>query len=103
MRAKIEVRNVSKQFVSDKGPLQVIKDVSFTVGDGEFVTIVGPSGCGKSTLMSILAGFVQSDEGSILVDGETRGQPNAKGILIPQHGSVFPWLTVRENLMFGLN
>ncbi len=103
MPAKIEVRNISKQFVSDKGPLQVIKDVSFSVREGEFVTIVGPSGCGKSTLMSIIAGFVGTDEGSIFVEGEPRTRPSSKGILISQHGSVFPWLTVRENLMFGLN
>jgi ABC-type nitrate/sulfonate/bicarbonate transport system ATPase subunit len=73
------------------------------VADGEFVAIVGPSGCGKSTLMNMIAGFVRPDRGQIVIDGVERSKPDAKGILISQHGSVFPWLTVRRNLMFGLN
>jgi 1H-pyrrole-2-carbonyl-[peptidyl-carrier protein] chlorinase len=103
MRTKIEVRDVRKAFSSDKGSLQVIEQVSFTVGDGEFVAIVGPSGCGKSTLMNLIAGFVRPDQGSVVIDGAEVSRPSAKGILISQHGSVFPWLTVRENLMFGLD
>jgi ABC-type nitrate/sulfonate/bicarbonate transport system ATPase subunit len=73
------------------------------VGDGEFVAIVGPSGCGKTTLMNMIVGFVQPDSGTILIDGTPRAEPNAKGILISQQGSIFPWLTVQQNLMFGLN
>jgi len=103
MRTKIEVRDVSKGFVSDKGSLQVVDRVGFTVGDGEFVAIVGPSGCGKSTLMNIAAGFLRPDRGSVVIDGAEVRQPSAKAILISQQGSVFPWLTVRENLMFGLD
>jgi len=103
MRTKIEVRGLKKSFLSDKGPLPVVDDVSFTVGDGEFVAVVGPSGCGKSTLMNMMVGFVQPDSGTVLIDGVPRSKPDSKGILISQQGSVFPWLTVRENLMFGLN
>jgi ABC-type nitrate/sulfonate/bicarbonate transport system ATPase subunit len=103
MRTKIEVRGLKKSFPSDKGPLSVVDDVSFTVGDGEFVAVVGPSGCGKSTLMNMMAGFVRPDSGAVMIDGVPRTKPNSKGILISQQGSVFPWLTVRENLMFGLN
>jgi ABC-type nitrate/sulfonate/bicarbonate transport system ATPase subunit len=103
MRTKIEVRDLKKSFASDKGPLPVVENVSFTVRDGEFVAIVGPSGCGKSTLLNIIAGFVAPDAGSVMIDGLPRAKPNSKGILISQQGSVFPWLTVRENLMFGLN
>jgi NitT/TauT family transport system ATP-binding protein/sulfonate transport system ATP-binding protein len=102
MRTKIEVRNVRKSFLTKKGELSVVDGVDFNVGDGEFVAIVGPSGCGKSTLMNMIAGFLQPDSGSILIDGTPRTKPNSKGILISQHGSVFPWLTVQENLMFGL-
>jgi ABC-type nitrate/sulfonate/bicarbonate transport system ATPase subunit len=72
------------------------------VRDGEFVAIVGPSGCGKTTLMNIIAGFLQPDAGVIAVDGRPRLEPNRNGILITQQGSVFPWLTVRQNLLFGL-
>jgi ABC-type nitrate/sulfonate/bicarbonate transport system ATPase subunit len=103
MRTKIEVKDVRKDFLTDKGTLQVVAGASFSVGDGEFVAIVGPSGCGKSTLMNIIAGFIPPDAGSVAIDGRVRHKPNSKGILISQHGSVFPWLTVRENLMFGLN
>lgn len=103
MRTKIEVRDLKKGFESDQGRLSVVDDVSFTVRDGEFVAIVGPSGCGKSTLMNMMAGFVRPDSGSVVIDGAQRSKPDSKGILISQHGSIFPWLTVRENLMFGLN
>ena len=103
MRTKVEVRDLKKSFESHHGRLPVVADISFSVGDGEFVAIVGPSGCGKSTLLNMLVGFITPDAGSILIDGVPRSKPNPKGILISQQGSVFPWLTVRENLMFGLN
>ena len=104
MSAKaIVVSGIRKSFASGNGGLPVIEDVSFTVGDGEFVAIVGPSGCGKSTLMNIVAGFEPADEGTVRVGGVAQSGPSAKGIVISQHGSVFPWLTVQQNLMFGLN
>jgi len=103
MQPKIEVRELCKSFVSPKGKLAVISGVSFAVGDGEFVAIVGPSGCGKSTLLSMMAGFVAPDSGSLLIDAKPHLQPESRAILMSQQGSVFPWLTVRENLMFGLN
>ena len=64
---------------------------------------LSPSGCGKSTLMKIVAGFERPDEGSVNIDGKPMTRPSPKGIVISQHGSVFPWLTVQQNLMFGLN
>ena len=100
---KIAVEGVTKSFVSNQGLLPVIGGISLSVGDGEFVAIVGPSGCGKSTLMNIIAGFVRQDQGSVKIDGVERVGPNPKGIAISQQGSVFPWLTVQQNLMFGLN
>src|SRR6202044_213789 len=103
MRTKIEVSRIRKAFGSNGATLQVVEDVSFTVGDGEFVAIVGPSGCGKTTLMNMIVGFLQPDSGSILVDGAPRTEPRPTGILISQQGSIFPWLTVQQNLMFGLN
>jgi ABC-type nitrate/sulfonate/bicarbonate transport system ATPase subunit len=103
MRTKIEVKAVEKSFASDQGAMAVVDNVSLTVGDGEFVAIVGPSGCGKSTLLNIIAGFVTADSGAVIIDGVTSVGPSSRGILISQQGSVFPWLTVRENLMFGLN
>lgn len=99
---KIVVTDVHKSFESEKGALPVIGGVSFSVADGEFVAIVGPSGCGKSTLMNIVAGFERADRGTVRVDGAELAGPSPKGIVISQHGSVFPWLTVQQNLMFGL-
>ncbi|MET0535801.1 MAG: ABC transporter ATP-binding protein [Steroidobacter sp.] len=103
MPIKIDAQALRKGFETDKGALQVVDDVSFQVADGEFVAIVGPSGCGKSTLMKMLAGFTPPDAGRVLIDGKSLERPGSQGILISQHGSVFPWLTVRQNLMFGLN
>ena len=81
----------------------MLERISFSVGDGEFVAIVGPSGCGKTTLMNIIAGFDRPDRGLVTIDGAETIEPSSQGILISQHGSVFPWLTVQQNLMFGLN
>jgi ABC-type nitrate/sulfonate/bicarbonate transport system ATPase subunit len=103
MRTKIELREVTKGFASDKGRLDVIASVSFSAREGEFVAIVGPSGCGKTTLLNLMAGFIRPDAGTVVIDGAPRFRPDSRGILISQQGSVFPWLTVRENLMFGLN
>jgi ABC-type nitrate/sulfonate/bicarbonate transport system ATPase subunit len=100
---KIVVDGVTKSFVSTNGALPVIDGVSFNVDDGEFVAIVGPSGCGKSTLVNIIAGFERQDQGVVRIDGVERIGPSPKGVVISQYGSVFPWLTVQQNLMFGLN
>jgi ABC-type nitrate/sulfonate/bicarbonate transport system ATPase subunit len=100
---KIVIDGVTKSFASVNGALPVIEGVSFDVDDGEFVAIVGPSGCGKSTLLNIVAGFERPDRGTVKIDGVQRVGPSPKGIVISQHGSVFPWLTVQQNLMFGLN
>lgn len=96
---KIIIDGISKRF----GALPVVESVSFDVRDGEFVAIVGPSGCGKSTLLNIIAGFERPDRGAVKIDGVERIGPSRNGIMISQHGSVFPWLTVQQNLMFGLS
>ena len=96
--SKIVVDAISKGF----GDLAVVDAVSFEVRDGEFVAIVGPSGCGKSTLLNVIAGFEAPDRGAVRVDGVARAGPSRNGIMISQHGSVFPWLTVQDNVMFGL-
>jgi len=101
--SKIVVENIRKSFVSNGSKLPVVDGVSFSVADGEFVAIVGPSGCGKSTLMNIIAGLDHADEGGARVDGVAVTRPSPKGIVISQHGSVFPWLNVQQNLMFGLD
>jgi ABC-type nitrate/sulfonate/bicarbonate transport system ATPase subunit len=103
VKAKIVVEDVKKSYAGAKGPLHVVGGIGFTVEDGRTLAIVGPSGCGKSTLMRIVAGFDRPDQGSVRIDGVVRNGSSPKGIVIPQQGSLFPWLTVRQNLMFGLN
>ncbi|MGH8852817.1 MAG: ABC transporter ATP-binding protein [Telluria sp.] len=98
MDAKILVTGARKRFRS----LPVVDGIDLAIAPGEFVAIVGPSGCGKSTLMKLLAGFEHPDSGSVAIDGLPVTRPTPNAIVISQHGSVFPWLTVRENLMFGL-
>ncbi len=103
MSAKIDITSVRKSYPAGKGRLAVLEGISFAIEEGEFVAIVGPSGCGKTTLLNIVAGFETPDEGTVSVDGMPRDGPSPKGIVIWQKGSVFPWLSVRQNLMFGLN
>jgi ABC-type nitrate/sulfonate/bicarbonate transport system ATPase subunit len=96
---QIVVDAIGKRF----GDLEVVGGVSFDVADGEFVAIVGPSGCGKSTLLNLIAGFERRDRGTITIDGVEVTGPSRNGIMISQHGSVFPWLTVQDNVVFGLS
>jgi ABC-type nitrate/sulfonate/bicarbonate transport system ATPase subunit len=103
MKAKIEVRSVSKTFQTRGGPVPVLDDLSFSVADGEFVAVIGPSGCGKSTLLGVLAGFERPDTGEVRVDDEPVREPRRKGIFIFQQPSLFPWLDLERNIVFGLN
>ncbi len=99
--AKYEITGISKSFKTAGGPLVAIADVSLTIQDGEFVALVGPSRCGKSTLLNILGGFDKPSEGQALLDGAPIPGPSRRGILITQRGSVFPWMTVRDNMLFA--
>ncbi len=102
----LQVRAVSKVFEtnSQKAPSNhvVLNGVSIDIKDGEFVTIVGPSGCGKSTLLNIIAGLDSPDSGSVFVKGERKTSTDPDRIVIFQEGALFPWLTVIENVEFGL-
>lgn len=83
------------------GGRQVLKDVSFQVEPHEFVCILGHSGCGKSTLLNLIAGFMQPDQGEILVDGvPVRGPDKSRGVVFQDH-ALFPWYTVLQNVEFG--
>jgi len=103
MLAKIVVKNLQKSFMTKDGPLAVLGGLEFDIAEGEFVALVGPSGCGKTTLLNQIAGFDRPDCGEVSVDGKSVTGPSRNGIVISQQGSVFPWATVRHNLMFALN
>ena len=100
--SKIEVRNVSKQFDQAGSPVEALADLNLTVNEGEFVSIVGPSGCGKSTLLYMLAGFIPATAGRMLVDGRPVTGPGVDRGIVFQEYALFPWLTVYDNIAFGL-
>ena len=82
--------------------LTVIDKISFSVNEGEFVTIIGPSGCGKSTLLNIIAGLEPHNSGDIVVKGHRIGSAGPDIVIVFQEDSLFPWLSVRGNVEFGL-
>jgi len=98
MTDRISFDHVSVSF----GDLKVVDDVSFGIADREFVSVIGPSGCGKTTMMNIVAGFVNPSSGTVLLDGKPITGPGPeRGVIFQEYG-VFPWLTVRQNIEFGL-
>jgi NitT/TauT family transport system ATP-binding protein len=99
---RVTFDRVSVEFTTEQGPMHVLDEVSFDISQGEFISIIGPSGCGKSTLMNILAGFIQPTQGQVLLDGrEVKGPGPDRGVIFQEYG-VFPWLTVQQNIEFGM-
>lgn len=82
--------------------IPVLQNLNLKVQEGEFVCIVGPSGCGKSTLLNIIGGFLRASRGQVLIDGKPVTGPDVRRIFIFQENGVFPWLTVEDNIGFGL-
>jgi NitT/TauT family transport system ATP-binding protein len=100
--ARIRFDHVSVDFPTAAGPMRVIDGVSLDICTGEFVSIIGPSGCGKTTLMNLAGGFVAPTRGQVLLDGRPVAGPGPdRGVIFQEYG-VFPWLTVRGNIEFGL-
>ncbi|MFI8526568.1 ABC transporter ATP-binding protein [Promicromonospora sukumoe] len=100
--AKISVRDTRKTFALKDEEFVALDGVNLDVADNEFVTVVGPSGCGKSTLMNIVAGLETPTSGQVLVDGAGVTGPGPERGVIFQQYALFPWLTVRKNVEFGL-
>ena len=100
----LEVRRLTKGFVSaDREQTIALRDLSFSVRQNELLCILGRSGCGKSTLLKLLAGFIKPSSGEILLNGSPLRQPGPECCMVFQEDALFPWLTVRENIAFGLN
>ena len=96
-------KNVGKLWQAPQGlAVEAMRDVSLAVSSGEFVAILGPSGCGKSTLLELIAGLEPISRGEILIDGERVTGPNPKVVMVFQEHSLFPWLTVEDNVAFGM-
>ena len=99
----IEVRRVGKRFQSTtRGVTAALRDMSLTVDDGEFVCLVGPSGCGKTTLLNLIAGLERPDDGEVLVGGKPVRAPGTDRGVMFQDAALFPWLSVAENVKFGM-
>ncbi len=102
--SKLVVEAVSRTFPGVQGgePVRALEPTDLTVGDNDFVTILGPSGCGKSTLLRIVAGLDRPSSGQVLLDGRVVTGPGADRGMVFQSYTLFPWLTVRQNIGFGL-
>jgi NitT/TauT family transport system ATP-binding protein len=100
----ISIRDVWVRYPGQgrSGGTEALEAVNLDVKEGEFVCVVGPSGCGKSTLLNVIAGFLPPSRGSVLIEGVPVLEPDPRRIFVFQENSVFPWLTVAENIGFGL-
>ncbi len=101
--ATIEIKNISVDYKENGRTFTALKDVSFTIQDGEFVSVIGPSGCGKSTFLSVLEGIQSVSKGLVLIDGKEISGPGTDRGVVFQHYSLFPWLTARKNIAFGIH
>lgn len=100
----LKLNNVSKSFpkIDTDTITNAISDISLTLTDGEFVSLVGPSGCGKSTILRLISGLILPTSGEIVLNGKKIDKPNEKIAMVFQKPTLFPWLTVRDNIAFGL-
>src|SRR3954470_24492559 len=102
--SRLEIEGVSRVFPGVQGgqPTQALQPTNLSIEDNDFITILGPSGCGKSTLLRIVAGLDQPTTGRVLLDGQPVSRPGPDRGMVFQSYTLFPWLTVRENICFGL-
>ena len=98
----IEIKNICKSFEGKNKNLSVLKDINLTINDGELICLLGPSGCGRTTLLRLIAGLEQPSSGEIIANGEVVKKPSGDRAVIFQQYSLFPWLTVLQNVTFGL-
>jgi NitT/TauT family transport system ATP-binding protein len=101
-KGHVQIRDVSVRFGRGESATTAVNGVSLDVAPGDFVTIIGPSGCGKSTLLNIVAGFLKASDGTVTLDGQPIDGPGPERGVVFQQYSLFPWMTVRKNVEFGL-
>ncbi len=98
----LEVQDLCKDFDTRQGRVTALRNINLTVHRREFVCVIGPSGCGKSTLIRMLAGLETQSSGQVLLDGQPVSGPGPDRGMVFQGYTLFPWLTVKQNVMFGL-
>ncbi len=99
----ISIKKLHKEYQVEKGPsVNALNGVSLEIEENEFVCVVGPSGCGKTTLLNIIAGLEPFDSGTVTMDGEAIVGPGPERGVIFQQYALFPWMTVRKNIEYGL-
>jgi NitT/TauT family transport system ATP-binding protein len=100
---QIVIADVSHTYRPPSGrPVLALEDISLDVKNREFLALLGPSGCGKSTLLYLLGGFLPTEKGNILIEGKPVGAPGPDRGIVFQHFALFPWKTVRANILYGL-
>lgn len=102
MVTKLQIRNLSKVFRSQSRDTIALESINLDIQEGEFVSIVGTSGCGKSTLLNIIAGLTDFTEGSVLLNNKEINGPGPDRAVVFQSDATFPWLSVRDNIEYGL-
>jgi len=98
----LDIQNATKTFQTRGGPVTALDRINLSIRDGELVCLIGPSGCGKSTLLNMLAGLEFPSQGQVQSDGQEITGADPRRVLIFQEAALFPWLTVQDNVEFGL-
>ncbi len=100
--ALLEIKGVNKQFFADGKEMEALHDINLSIRENEFVCFIGPSGCGKTTLLRIIAGLEDPTSGTVTLDGDPIRGPSPERGMVFQEYSLFPWRTVLDNIVFGL-
>ncbi len=103
MNTYLSLENLSITFNTDKGPLNVLDDISLKIDKGEFISLIGHSGCGKSTVLNIVAGLLQATSGGVLLENREVNEPGPDRAVVFQNHSLLPWLTVYENVRLAVD
>ena len=99
---RVTLKRVHKSFQQKGQRVQALRDINFSIEEGEFICVIGPSGCGKSSLISLIAGLEFPDSGEVYVDSKIVEGPSRDRLVVFQEAALFPWLSVQENVEFGL-
>lgn len=99
---KLDVKNISKSFINNKKHVEVLNNINLEVDQGEFICLLGPSGCGKTTLLTIIGGFQKPDCGEIWVNENKVSKPGIDRAFIFQNYALFPWKSVRDNVLYPM-